>query len=747
MSDTGNAQARDYLKVPFAERDGAKAAGARWDSTAKSWYVGPDADLEALAKWRTEPAAPQDRNLGPREQFIKAMQSAGLVISGEHPVMDGEPHRIAVEGDHDNKMAGQYTAYMDDVPNGTIRNYRTGERVLWQATAVPVLSPEQKKEMAQTREDRQAQRDAAMEAASRRVVWAASQTGPLAEATPYMVRKGIEPTIGALAGRDASSFALPAYDVDGKHWTTQTILEDGKKLFTKDSRKNGCFHVLGGQDALKDAPVLILAEGYATGASVSLATHLPTVIAFDAGNLKPVAIALHEKYPDKQIIIAGDDDYKTQINPKLGRNPGREKAGAAAEAVGGSTVFPPFTQEERALGLTDFNDLAQHSAEGRDRVEQLMAEVLRERLNIEPRQPTPPAPTHVSKEPELFAMKPEPTGADKAFGMGDMLQNGIDAVSTLIAGENSIERIVPKGGAGGPIPEINREPGFGLGPGPAPLDNPVGDGRKKAFESEPDLIINKYYVVEKGAQRLYYDDYQQKTLAMKSSEGKISTTRQDMDTIKAMFTMAEARGWDVVDIKGSKEFKREAWFEAEIRGIKTRGYEPSDPDHQEAQRRAKERGVGNNRMRNREQGERLVSRPPNVIDKAAAPAAPTAPNDSTRDLTLDKGGRSSAPSQGNGPADVLARAERELTHDGKVILHALSKKIDREMTRMADDGRSGLKAMVAATLMDREDKEGPVFLTANQRIAVNAPNPDLHLVKADSPTLKREEPRLSGPSR
>lgn len=52
-----------YLKVPFAEKDQAKALGARWDPARKCWYVPDGKDLAAFARWETAgaggaPAAP-----------------------------------------------------------------------------------------------------------------------------------------------------------------------------------------------------------------------------------------------------------------------------------------------------------------------------------------------------------------------------------------------------------------------------------------------------------------------------------------------------------------------------------------------------------------------------------------------------------------------------------------------------------------------------------------------------------------
>ena len=47
---------RRYLAVPYGERNAAKAAGALWDPAAKSWYVGPNADMQKLRRWLPENA-------------------------------------------------------------------------------------------------------------------------------------------------------------------------------------------------------------------------------------------------------------------------------------------------------------------------------------------------------------------------------------------------------------------------------------------------------------------------------------------------------------------------------------------------------------------------------------------------------------------------------------------------------------------------------------------------------------------
>ena len=105
------------------------------------------------------------------------------------------------------------------------------------------------------------------------------------------------------------------------------------------------------------SPVVVIAEGYATAATLAEHGKVPTLAAYDSGNLLSVATSIRERWPDKAIVIAGDDDHG------LENNPGREKALAAAEAVAGVAIFPNFSAEQRAQGFTDFNDLGAQNPE------------------------------------------------------------------------------------------------------------------------------------------------------------------------------------------------------------------------------------------------------------------------------------------------------------------------------------------------------------------------------------------------
>ncbi|WP_333878665.1 DUF5710 domain-containing protein [Methylobacter sp.] len=51
------ADSKIYLNVPFAQKDEAKALGARWDAVQKKWFVPPEKDITLFAKWQTESGA------------------------------------------------------------------------------------------------------------------------------------------------------------------------------------------------------------------------------------------------------------------------------------------------------------------------------------------------------------------------------------------------------------------------------------------------------------------------------------------------------------------------------------------------------------------------------------------------------------------------------------------------------------------------------------------------------------------
>lgn len=375
-------EARHYLAVPYGEHQAAKAAGALWDKAAKSWYVGLNGDSEKLKRWLPEDAPGQDQSpaMPPRDEFADALRSLGAVVDGVHPILDGQTHRIPVEGDKAGEQAGFYVGHLDGHPAGYIKNNRTGIEMTWKSKGY-VLDPEQKArlqaEAAEKLQARSAELARQQEQTAERITRQMADLVPIAESTPYLNSKQIAPSPGICTDREGRTTYIPAYDAHGKVWTMQYLREDGTKRFAKDSRQEGCFHVLGGFEQLAKVPAMVIAEGYATAATISEALGHATIAAFNSGNLPHVAKSLHALYPDKPIVIAGDNDL--HVEQTQGINPGRTKAEETAKAVGGKVMFPIFApgeQSDHPKAYTDFNDLAVKSVLGKGGVERQVKAVV-----------------------------------------------------------------------------------------------------------------------------------------------------------------------------------------------------------------------------------------------------------------------------------------------------------------------------------------------------------------------------------
>jgi len=351
---------RTYLTVPFAEKDEAKAAGARWDRREKAWYAPEDAEAEKLARWAKKGVAQATApELDPRAEFAEALKANGLVLK-DAPVMDGKWHRAQVEGDKGKEQNGSYRGFVDGVPNGHIVNFKTGgENVKWRATGNRPADLDRDKLKAESQE-RAAEREKELslqhKATAKRAYGIYTNAKEAAPDHPYLARKGVE--AHELKQDDKGNLLVPLRDTKGFLWNVQSISPDGEKRFLKEGRKDGLMHGMAKDKLdLKQAKTIIIAEGYATAASLHSATGIPAIVAFDASNLKAVAEEVRRVNPKADIAIAADDDHKLESHPVIKKNVGREKAEAAAQAVGGRTISPPLNQAEKDKGLSDFNDL------------------------------------------------------------------------------------------------------------------------------------------------------------------------------------------------------------------------------------------------------------------------------------------------------------------------------------------------------------------------------------------------------
>jgi putative DNA primase/helicase len=273
------------------------------------------------------------------------------LVEGEDRELRGWYWLNEIQIDGERYIVGAYGCYHGNDPGKRkVELRRDGKR--------REITPEQKEAIKARQRANQARMKAMREAEAERaaqhaaMVWRAYvEEG----ASDYLQRKGVRAYGVRFSPSGNGTFAVPMMDAGGKVWGVQIVRGKGrgskleKQYFPKGVAVQGHYHLLGGIPA----HLVLVAEGYATAASLHEATGLPVAVAFDAGNLLHVATAIKKAYRRARILVCADDDYLSAGNP------GVTAAQAAAHAVDGAWVAPVFAVERPIdkKGPTDFNDL------------------------------------------------------------------------------------------------------------------------------------------------------------------------------------------------------------------------------------------------------------------------------------------------------------------------------------------------------------------------------------------------------
>jgi putative DNA primase/helicase len=262
------------------------------------------------------------------------------------PEDDGTIRRFFVPGDKAGTQNGWYCLFADGIASGAFGSWKLGGTSTWcsREPADPREAEQVRQRIAQARAQREAQQQKhQQQAAAKACRWwrDARRADP---AHPYLLAKGVRPH--GLRQR-GDELLIPLY-ANGELVNLQRIGPDGTKRFVYHGKVKASYSPLG---VVSPGRPLCICEGWATGATLHQDGGYTVAAAMNAGNLKSVAQALRAKYPDVEIIIAGDDDRQTEGNP------GRTFANEAAAAAGALVTFPDWPADAPGT-LTDFNDLA-----------------------------------------------------------------------------------------------------------------------------------------------------------------------------------------------------------------------------------------------------------------------------------------------------------------------------------------------------------------------------------------------------
>lgn len=92
----------------------------------------------------------------------------------------------------------------------------------------------------------------------------------------------------------------------------------------------------------------------------------------------------------------------------------------------------------------------------------------------------------------------------------------------------------------------------------------------------PDELKKMFMTSDMNPGKFMYHDTGK--LAFTDTGAKLATQEVRPEVIQSMVRLAQEKNWQAITLKGTEEFKREAWLQASLEGIKVKGYEPKAED-------------------------------------------------------------------------------------------------------------------------------------------------------------------------
>lgn len=343
----------------------------RQEIIEKYAHKGKHDNTQAQSQNDNKPNAPLVNHQTASDSLADFIRGHGFRLD-DAPIFDGQGHRLKHIKDKGKKTSGSYMAHNNGIPNATLIDYR-GEKHKWiyyGKEQYETPNTEQKKQYAENKRKAEAKKNAERIAAihKARDYWHdPDNENATKDNSPYLKAKNVDGHVGVKVDKKGNTL-IPLKNAKGEITAISTITPKGDKYFTKNGQKQGSFFIIDPDKNFgkQDIPV-VLAEGYATAASVNEATKFPVVVTFDAGNLGTVATWMRDFKPNNDFIIAADNDHERLNHDKTKlENIGLIKANDVAEKINAKIISPDANLLGK--GNSDFNDL--HRQKGIKAVQQ-----------------------------------------------------------------------------------------------------------------------------------------------------------------------------------------------------------------------------------------------------------------------------------------------------------------------------------------------------------------------------------------
>ena len=448
-------------------------------------------------------------------------------------------------------------------------------------------------------------------------IWQSSRPASLIH--PYLAAKGIT-NPDAIAGlrqneyKDNDNLIIPVL-YENEIVNLQSINQDGGKRFLAGGQVQGAYAFIGKAEDVEKVGV-VMAEGYATAASIYEATGKPVIIAFDAGNMVAVAERLAQNLPQNVPVVVAVDNDASQTGIKKARQ-AVALLGDRATAIQPEFTMTQIQQYQKGKGVdekgrpplpSDFNDL--HQLAGLEAVRQ----TFKEGINLVPKPDISSQEQTIADELEAWrerADKANDSRTETKHLENPMNSESKENIQTTLATEtNSIEFDGRRQNVNEPETSKNTKPEqqpdhkhsetkhsepaqesekkvqSGKQPEPETEAPKTANLSEKSQETHKVVLDLQYRIPENIKTRYhtvggkFYSVSDHKTVLFEDKGKQLKTALSDPQTVKDMLEVVKAKGWDSIKLSGSKDFRQAMFIEAAAQGIRTSGYNPTAADLQ-----------------------------------------------------------------------------------------------------------------------------------------------------------------------
>ena len=264
---------------------------------------------------------------------------------------DGSIHRFDLKKQNDKN--GWYVAYQNDgFLCGAFGDWVTGQKVEYTTLPTTFMADSDlaawKTSSQKAKQQAEDARIAKHLEVKKKVQDLWNSSPPADPDHPYLKKKKVK-AYGLRQHKDR--LLVPMQDENGEIWSLQRIYPDNppgfktNKLNYPGGDPKGKAFIISGSD------VIMIAEGYATGAFIHEHTGATVVVTFTSGNMPIVAEWVRKKNLFAKIAVCADNDWDD--TPNAGVSKGRE----AANKISAVLLIPEF--QTHIKDKSDFLDLAE----------------------------------------------------------------------------------------------------------------------------------------------------------------------------------------------------------------------------------------------------------------------------------------------------------------------------------------------------------------------------------------------------